>query len=611
MHYIARLMAAAQILLLVACSSLQTQKSETRTELDALPGTHEISNHRNPLSSISDTQSEDSVTSEDNVTSENNVTTSVEQQPVGSNQQEPVNLIKAEAETDFEFPRDAEESISNLIQSGYVDAVLDGRQTTLSASSDLWERVRKGFKLDLKDNNHRIEVQVQWYAKHQAYLDRTFQRSSLYLHHIVTEAERRGIPTELALLPVVESAFDPFAYSHGRAAGIWQFIPGTGAHYGLRQTWWYDGRRDVVASTEAAFNYLEDMVKFFNGDWLLALASYNSGAGTVQRAIRKNKAKGKPTDYWHLDLPRETEAYVPKLIAISKLVADPQKNGVTLFPIKDEPYFDIVKLDSQIDLAQAAKLANIDVDELYILNPGYNQWATAPLGPHRLALPISQVEAFTTAYNDLPPGQRVNWTRYKIKSGDSLISIAKKFKTTPQVLKDVNKIRGSLIRQGQQLLIPSSHEGEDYYALSADNRLETKQARINSSPGTTKVEYDVKSGDTLWDLSRAYQVNVRMLAKWNGMAPGDVLPPGKKLVIWTKSNITQSAQPTPVSATINNREIIRTVSYEVRKGDSLYLIANKFNVSVNDLVKWNTLSKNSILRPGQRLKIHVDITEIK
>ena len=596
MYYIARLMAASQIMLLVACSSLQTQNSEPQTEFDAQTGAYDAGNDEAQSADLSDPLSDDGAL------------TSIDQ-AVEDSQQDIIDLTEAEAESDFEFLRDAEESISGLIESGYVDAVLEGSQTALPASSDLWERVRRGFKLDLNDN-HRVEVQLQWYAKHQAYLDRTFQRSSLYLHHIVSEAERRGIPTELALLPVVESAFDPFAYSHGRAAGIWQFIPGTGAHYGLRQTWWYDGRRDVVASTEAAFNYLEDMAKFFNGDWLLALASYNSGAGTVQRAIRKNKAKGKPTDYWHLDLPRETEAYVPKLIAISKLVADPQKNGVTLFPIKDEPYFDIVKLDSQIDLAQAAKLANIDVDELYILNPGYNQWATDPLGPHRLALPVSQVEAFTTAYNELPPGQRVNWTRYKVKSGDSLISIAKKFKTTPQVLKDVNKIRGSLIRQGQQLLIPSSHEGEDYYALSADNRLESKQARINGSPGTTKVEYIVKSGDTLWDLSRAYRVNVRLLAKWNGMAPGDVLPPGKKLVIWTKSNITQSAKPAPVSALINNREIIRKIGYQVRKGDSLYLIANKFNVSVNDLVKWNTLSKNSILRPGQRLNIYVDITEI-
>ncbi len=593
MYYIARLLAAFQIMILVACSQLQTLDSDIQPDRQpSSPGYGD-----NALSGI------------DSAGTENEITAVSELETANDNE-ELADLTRAEAESDFEFLQDAEVTISGLLESGYVDAVLMDSEPSAPTTSDLWDRVRKGFKLQQITNNHRVEVQRQWYARHQAYLDRTFQRSSLYLYHIVAEAERRGIPTELALLPVVESAFDPFAYSHGRAAGIWQFIPGTGKHYGLRQTWWYDGRRDVVASTEAAFNYLEDMAKFFKGDWLLALASYNSGAGTVQRAIRKNKAKGKPTDYWHLDLPRETEAYVPKLIAISQLVAKPQDNGVTLYPIKDTPYFGIVQLDSQIDLAQAARLANIDVDELYILNPGYNQWATDPLGPHRLALPVSQVKAFTAAYNELPPGQRVNWTRYKIKSGDSLISIAKKFKTTPQVLKDVNRIRGSLIRQGQQLLIPSSHEGEDYYALSADNRLEDKQSKISGSPGTTRVEYVVKSGDTLWDLSRAYSVNVRHLAKWNGMAPGDVLSPGKKLVIWTKSNITQSAAPSPLTATMNNREIIRKVGYRVRKGDSLYLIANKFNVSVNDLVKWNTLRKNSILRPGQRLDIYVDVTEI-
>ncbi|OZG73641.1 lytic transglycosylase [Hahella sp. CCB-MM4] len=594
MQYFARLLAATQLVFLASCSHLEQVVSS---------GSQEPDSSQTSGSSTSPPTAETGLSYD---LSGNPEIGGVTSQETTDNDQSINVVTKAEAQSDVQYLNNAGASTGDQENDSESPPSND---TALAVSKSLWDRMRSGFKLDLGQTNPRIETQLDWYARHQAYLDRTFERSSLYLHHIVSEAERRGIPAELALLPVVESAFDPFAYSHGRAAGIWQFIPGTGKHYGLRQTWWYDGRRDIVASTEAAFNYLSDMARFFKGDWLLALASYNSGAGTVQRAIRKNKARGKPTDFWHLDLPRETRAYVPKLLAIAKLVNTPKDYGVTLFPITNEPYFEVVQLDSQIDLSQAARLAQIDVDDLYILNPGYNQWATDPLGPHRLVLPVDKIEIFKQAYDDLPTEQRVNWTRYRVKAGDSLISIAKKFKTTPQVVRDVNRIRGTLIRQGQQLLIPSSYEGEDYYALSADNRLESKQARVTGAAGTTKVEYTVKSGDTLWDISRAYHVNVRKLAKWNGMAPGDVLSPGKKLVVWTKVNLAQTST-SPSSSPFSNREIIRKVGYRVRQGDSLYLIANKFNVSVNDLAKWNAINKNSILRPGQRLSIYVDVTEI-
>ncbi|MBU6950887.1 MULTISPECIES: LysM peptidoglycan-binding domain-containing protein [unclassified Hahella] len=475
--------------------------------------------------------------------------------------------------------------------------------------ANIWNRIRAGFALDLvNQTNPRIDSEQKWYASHQSYLDRTFGRSALYLHHIVNEAEKRKMPLELALLPVVESAFDPFAYSHGRASGIWQFIPSTGKHFGLQQNWWYDGRRDIVASTDAALTYLQKLSDMFDGDWLLALAAYNSGAGTVMRAIKKNQAKGLPTDYWSLSLPRETSMYVPRLLAIAKVVADPDNNGVTLVDIADEPYFGVVELDSQIDLAQAAKLAQIDVDDLYVLNPGYNQWATAPLGPHRLALPLPQLKVFEDAYANTPKKQLVNWTRYKVRQGDTLITIAKHHKTTPEVVQEVNRLKGALIRVGQQLLIPSSYEGEDFYSLSADNRLEAKQSKQVGGNGTAKVEHVVKAGDTLWDIAQDYKVNVRKLARWNGMAPGDVLSPGKTLVIWTKSGVQQTAKAS--SPSIKNRQVIRKIGYKIRSGDSLYRIASRFNVSVNDLLRWNSINKGSVLRPGQRLSIYVDVTQI-
>lgn len=471
-------------------------------------------------------------------------------------------------------------------------------------NQDLWVRMREGFALDLDVNNPRFNAQLNWYKKHQRYIDRTTARSSRYLYHIVQETEKRGMPLELALLPIVESAFDPFAYSHGRASGIWQFIPGTGKAFGLKQDWWYDGRRDIVASTDAALTYLQALANRFDGDWLLALAAYNSGGGTVSKAIRYNKKRGRKTDFWSLKLPKETRAYVPKLLAISKLIKEPETYGITLQPLPNEPYFDIVKVGSQIDLAQAAKMANITVEELYLLNPGFNRWATSPLGPHRLLIPKTNTQQFKTALASVPSSQRLSWQRYTVKSGDSLIRIAKKHNTTPSVIKQTNNLRSNMIRKGQKLLIPVAAKGNAYYAFSSDNRIEKKQNAIPRGKSTSKINYTVRSGDTLWDISRKYKVGVRSLAKWNSMAPTDPLKPGKKLVIWTKaapSSIATNYAPP-------SRSNIRKIGYRVRQGDSLARIAGKFNVTVKQIVTWNNIDPKKYLKPGQKLKLHVDVT---
>lgn len=475
---------------------------------------------------------------------------------------------------------------------------------------DLWDRIRKGFQLDLALDNPRIRAQLNWYAKNPDYLNRTFSRASYYLHHIVNEIEKRQLPMELALLPLVESAFDPFAYSHGRASGLWQFIPGTGKIYGLHQNWWYDGRRDVLASTKAALDYMEYLSKRFDGDWLHALASYNSGSGRVSSAIRRNKKKGRNTDFWSLKLPRETKAYVPKLLAIAKLAAEPAKYNIKLKAIPDIPYFKVVKLDSQIDLAQAATMAKIDITELYKLNPGFNQWATDPLGPHRLLLPVNSVEHFEQALAELPANQRVTWNRYSVKSGDSLIKIAKKFHTTPALIKQVNHLRSNTIRVKQKLLIPVASKGKQYYGLSAQNRLSTKQSKVKAPPGSQKIVHKVVAGDTLWELSLAHKVSMRKLAKWNGMAPTDVLKPGKELLIWSRANVQQQINTAKEQfPNINpQRQMIKRIGYRVRRGDSLARIASKFNVRVSDLVSWNKLNKKHYLQPGQKLTIYVDIT---
>jgi membrane-bound lytic murein transglycosylase D len=464
-------------------------------------------------------------------------------------------------------------------------------------SADLWQRIIKSYGFDQAIDNPRVRSQLNWYKKHQAYMDRMATRAQRYMYYIAEQIDVRGIPGELALLPIVESAFDPFAYSHGRASGVWQFIPSTGRDFGLTQDWWSDGRRDISASTIAALSYLEALQREFKGDWLLALASYNTGAGNVRKAIRKNKRLGKPTDFWSLSLPRETREYVPKLIALAQLIKYPEKNGITLKPLANIPYFTSVNTGGQIDLSQLAEISETPLDEIYKLNPGFNRWATHPSGPYDVLIPVDKKEIFLKNLAELPANQRMKWQRYKVKSGDSLITIAKKFHTTPNALKDANNLRRDMIRTGDQLLIPSAHKALASYSYSAGSRLSKIQNSSKRSKNRDKIEYTVQGGDSFWEIAKDHNVGIRELAKWNGMAPGDLLKQGQHLVIWGQKKIRK------------NREVIRKLTYTVRNGDSLARIADKFRVRVQDLIRWNRKkSKSKYLQPGQRLTLYVDVT---
>lgn len=480
-----------------------------------------------------------------------------------------------------------------------LDQPSDRSKEEADATPDLWHRLRAGFALDHEVTDPRVKTQLDWYRKHPRYIDRVVERGSRYLHYIITETEKRGLPTELALLPIVESAFDPFAYSHGRAAGLWQFIPSTGKYFGLTQSWWHDERRDVIAATDAALTYLDRLANRFDGDYTLALAAYNSGGGTVSIAMRRNRNAGKPTDYWSLKLPRETTHYVPKLIALAKIFDNPEAYGIELPPLNDEPYFEVVETGSQLDLAQAAKLAGVDVDEIYLLNPSFNRWATSPDGPHRLLVPKEKAAIFSEALRNIPANERVAWRNYEVESGDSLSTVARKFSTTAAVIRRVNNLDGDMIRIGQRLMIPSASKDSEQYALSAGQRLERKQSRNRSG---TRVDYTIKRGDTFWDIAREHRVSVRQVAAWNNMAPGDPLMPGKQIVIWSKSG-----QATTAPSSERNKAMVRKVGYRVRKGDSLSVIANRFSVNVSDIASWNDLNSARYLQPGQSLVLYVDI----
>ena len=473
------------------------------------------------------------------------------------------------------------------------------------ASDDVWQRLREKFRLP-KQNNKRLDQQLNWYAKHPQYMKRVSERALPYLHFITETAEAMNIPSEIALLPIVESAFKPFAYSHGRASGIWQFIPATGKRFGLKQNWWYDGRRDVYASTIAAFNLLTKLQKQFKGDWLLALAAYNSGERNVHRAVRRNKRRGKPTDFWHLKLPKETRAYVPKLLALKRIVANPEKYNVKLTHIPNEPYFEKVETHSQIDLARIAELSGLPLDDVYKLNPAFNRWATSPNGPHYILLPLKQAAIFKEKLAQLPASDRIRWIRHKIRTGETITSIAKKYNTSTSSIKKVNRLRRNFLRAGKSLTIPVASKSQRSYKFSAKQRLRTQQ---NIPRKGIKISHIVREGDTFWSLSRRHKVNIRSIAKWNGMAPRDTLKPGQKLIIWSRTGATVSHND-PYNLVIpKRRSITQRIGYRVRTGDSLARIASKFKVSVRQLLRWNKrLSSKKYLQPGQRVTLYVDVT---
>ncbi len=470
---------------------------------------------------------------------------------------------------------------------------------------DVWQRLRDNFSLPAQ-NNPRLDQQLRWYAKNPDYMKRVSERAAPYMYYIVEMAEKMQIPSEIALLPIVESAFKPFAYSHGRASGIWQFIPATGKRFGLKQDWWYDGRRDVYASTIAAYELLTKLQKQFKGDWLLALAAYNSGERNVHRAIRKNKRRGKPTDFWNLKLPAETRAYVPKLLALKRIVAEPDKYNIQLTKIENKPYFEKVATHSQIDLALVAKLAELPLDDVYKLNPAFNRWATSPNGPHYILLPITQATLFKEKLAALPKKQRIRWVRHKIRKGETISTIANKYHTSISSIKRVNRLHRNFLRAGHSLTIPVASRSLHSYKYSAKQRLKKQQ---NIPRKGIKVSHIVRQGDTFWSLSRQHKVNVRSLAKWNSMAPRDTLRPGQKLIIWSRTGASTSHNDPDHLYIPKQRNIMQRIGYRVRSGDSLARIASKFKVSVQQLLRWNKRLRNKkYLQPGQRVTLYVDVT---
>ncbi len=413
----------------------------------------------------------------------------------------------------------------------------DGQPLYLEHHPDVWARIRAGFKMQKLDGP-LVAKHEQWFINNPEYMERMLERAGMYLYYIVEEVEKRGMPMEIALLPAIESAYKPYAYSRAKAAGLWQFIPSTGRLYGLKANWWYDGRRDVEAATNAALNYLDKLRNDFNGDWHLALAAYNAGEGKISRMMEYNRRRGLPTTYEHLKLKSETVNYVPRLLAFVNIVTEPEKYGIQLAAIPNKPYFAKVETKSQIDLGVAAKLAELQVDDLHKINPGHNRWATDPEGPHYLFVPVDKKELLEEALNNLPEDQRVQYRRHQVARGETLSKIAKRYSVTPEAVKSANQFKSGSLRVGQDLLIPMSDRSISP-VIAAQTKTKTKtvvvaSAKTPANRGTGPIIHKVRSGETLYSISRKYNVLLRQLAEWNTMHPSDVLRLGQRLKVWPR-----------------------------------------------------------------------------
>ncbi|AUB83062.1 lytic transglycosylase [Candidatus Thiodictyon syntrophicum] len=409
------------------------------------------------------------------------------------------------------------------------------------SGADLWTRVRADMKLNLHANG-RIDEKVSAFRRDPQFLAKLSERAKPYLHVVIGEIQRRGLPAELALLPHIESRYNPAATSPVAAAGMWQFMPYTGREMGLRQDAWQDERRDVMASTRAAMDYLQQLQRRLGGDWELAMAAYNCGPGRVESAQAANRARGLPTDFWSLNLPNETKNYVPQILAAARMVAEPAQNGVHLPPVPSAPQLEVVRTDRPVDLARVAAASGIGLAQLQTLNAGLKRGQTSPQGPGQLVVPAGTGTRVTAAL----PQSRV-------------------MAATPLAVANPRAVAQALAR-------PSTP--------------------APTAKSATTV-YVVKGGDTLASVARARKVDLTELAEANAMQPREPLLPGQSLRIPGRD----SADPGGGMTAAN------LVNHRVRKGDSLDGIARRYDVSVGDLMRWNPVAAND-LRHGGVIRIY-------
>lgn len=475
--------------------------------------------------------------------------------------------------------------------SDWADLVATRTADEAEAVDDVWARVRHGFRIDDgRTPNPLIATHESWFAARPQNMQRLVERARPYLYHIVEELDQRAMPMEIALLPMIESAFNPTALSPSAASGIWQFIPSTGRLYGLKQNKWYDGRRDFAEATRAALDYLGKLYLDF-GDWQLALAAYNCGEGCVARAIQKNVDQGLPTDYASLTLPNETRHYVPKLLAVRNIVREPERFGVAIAPLANRPYFDQVTVNASLDVHSAARLAGVSSDEFLALNAAFPRKIIRSDTPVSLLVPVDKAEIFQ---RNLEAGNWDTWKPYAAAKGEPIDAIAKRFGTSVARLGEHNQLhlkRGRLV-QAQTILVPVRRGPA---APAAD---------ANSAPSDEIVtRHEVQRGETLFGVARRYGLTVAELAQNNPGLNGS-LRAGQTLYLPAGTRrVAQAAAPQLQTVSLK-AAAPEPIGYTVKRGDTLTAIAQRFDVSLADLKAWNaSLRSVSTLQPGQRLAI--------
>ncbi|HYN53940.1 MAG TPA: LysM peptidoglycan-binding domain-containing protein, partial [Methylotenera sp.] len=537
---------------------------------------------------------------------------------------------------------------------------LDNDQTEVinTVNDDLWQRIKNGYAIPNSTSGLTTKHE-NWYSSRPDYMKRMVDRSQKYLFHIVEEVEKRGMPTEIALLPMIESAYNPQAYSTSRASGIWQFIPSTGKHFGLKQNWWVDNRRNVTAATDAALTYLQKLHGMF-GAWDLALAAYNAGEGTIGRAIKRNRELGLPTNYESLNLPPETRNYVPKLQAIKNLMTNPNNYGLQIQTIANSAYFSKVSAPAQIDAHLAAKLAGISNEEFTALNPGYNRPVIASIGDkHELLLPIAAAQTFK---NNLASYNKplVSWQTYRAKRGERMDKIADKFGIQVAELRTVNNLPAQKkIKSASTILVPNGNkadfnptkntssiatpsEGKNSEGnnLSTDQNFENliskNQDLENQNLGnqdsenidlTTaqndvltnndnadnnneiepakyrSVTHKVKKGERMQTIANRYGISVKQIMASNSLKNSRVNT-GQVLTIKNiaaNTKVASNSTKNPIKVASNNKDKKKT--YTVKRGDTLHSIAQKFDVAITDIKRWNR-NVTANIQPGHKLTIH-------
>jgi membrane-bound lytic murein transglycosylase D len=484
-------------------------------------------------------------------------------------------------------------------------------------ADNLWDVLREEFTLPHYEETPAVQEKIEWFMNNQDFLLRAATRAAPYLYYILQQVKKRHLPAELVLLPIVESGYNPFSMSNVGASGIWQLMPNTASGLGVKQDWWFDGRRDVISSTRAALNYLSYLQSFFDGNWLLATAAYNTGEGNVLAAIRRNIRDGRDTDFWSLPVAQQTKDYVPSLLALAAIISHPDQYPVYFPPVHNAPYLAQVDIGIQMNLKYAAKLAGISDTKMKQLNPGFTRLTMSSRGPYKLVLPIENVEQFTEnlAISAYGKTNKINWRHYRVKSGDTLALVAKKFNTSPTAIQKLNHLAKTKLTHGVNLLIPNAAQNtpqiaateemepipvkEKYnkpvVATTASPRINLAQTNYVLQPGDTI--YMVRSKDSVESIAKRFRINSNLLQAANNLA-GRKMKPGVQLIIPTHLK----AQASNREMRVKNQIMPGDTLYMVRRGDTIEKIAHRFHTTSAAIRLTNLVDDNS-LQEGIKLVV--------